>query len=85
MTKYNCSYAYDVSCYFDFTVEAETWEKAETKIEEALKNGVFAECLGEPDGSSANGERVFVSGEYDGEISADPTLEELEQEVKEEA
>ena len=62
MPKFNCSYAYCVSCYADFTVEAENEEEAEKIIERALENGCFASVSGDPSWEDTDQERVFVSG-----------------------
>lgn len=63
--RWLCSYAYDVPCYRDFVVEAETEEEARQKIEKALADGVFTdvmvkECL---DNWISESERVFVSNQ----------------------
>lgn len=77
MPKFNCSYAYDVSCYFDFTVEAKDAEEAQAKIDKAFKDGVFGEVSAEPCFEAGIGnERVVVSEETTDKTGA-PTLEEV--------
>ena len=64
MAKFLCSYAYDVPCYADFYVEADSEEAAEKLIQEKLKSGEFSGVAGEPCWENAgDNERVFVSGE----------------------
>jgi hypothetical protein len=64
MPKFLCSYAYDVPCYADFYVEADTEEAAEKLIQEKLESGAFSGVAGNPCWENAgDNERVFVSGE----------------------
>lgn len=78
MPKWNCSYAYNIPCYCDFVVEAESEEAAEKIIEQALADGKFSHVTCEPQFGDTDDERVFVSGEVSDEdaIGRD-TLEEL--------
>jgi hypothetical protein len=78
MPKYSCTYAYDISCYFDFTVEAKDWEEAERKIEKALAEKAFDYVCADPRpacGPTPDSERVFVNDETDNDY--DSTLEDL--------
>lgn len=64
--KWLCSYAYDVPCYYDFCVEAETEEEAEKICEKALAERLFSDTPGEPCWENGgDNERVFVSGKQD--------------------
>jgi hypothetical protein len=64
MPKFLCSYAYDVPCYADFYVEADSEEAAEKLIQEKLEAGAFSAVVGRPCWENAGeNERVFVSGE----------------------
>ena len=81
MPKFFCSYAYDVPCYADFYVEAESAEAAEKLIKEKLESGVFSGVRGAPFWENAGGnERGFVSGKVadadDPGISLDELLAE---------
>lgn len=61
---FKCSYAADISCYADFTIEADCRVQARAKLEEMLKRGCFENVT--PDPCFENGfsnERVFVSSE----------------------
>ena len=64
MPKFFCSYAYDVPCYADFHVEADSEEAAEKLIQEKLEAGAFSGVAGSPCWENAGeNERVFVSCE----------------------
>lgn len=63
MPRFLCSYAYDISCFADFTLEAETEAAAQTQLEAMLARGCFENVAAHP--CFENGpdhERVFVSG-----------------------
>jgi len=76
MPKFSVSYAHDVSCYFDFVVEAETEEEAEKKAEQAMKDGVFEQVTMDPCWETGfDNERVFVLDAQGNDL--EPTLEEL--------
>ena len=83
MPKFLCSYAYDVPCYADFYVEADTEEAAEKLIQEKFEAGAFSGVVGKPCWENAGeNERVFVSGEAakddDPGVSLDELLAETE-------
>jgi hypothetical protein len=63
MPKFLCSYAYDVPCYADFCVEAESEQAAKKLINEKLESGAFSGVSGEPCWENAGNDRAFVSGE----------------------
>lgn len=66
MAYFKCSFAADISCYADFTIEAENEADADNKIKELLRRGCFDEVS--PDVCWENGlenQRVFVSDETD--------------------
>ena len=72
MPKFKCSYAYDVPCYYDFTVEAADEAEAEKKIEEALVNRKFDKIGCDPCFEDAGyNPRVFVSGPADDDAEVD--------------
>lgn len=58
--KYLCAYAYDIPCYFDFVVEAESWDEAERLAIEAVDNGVFDNVTCEPQFQQADNHHAFV-------------------------
>ena len=60
--RFNCSYAYDISCYADFTVEAKDADEANAIIQNALEDGRFSSVAGEPSWDDTSNDRVFVSG-----------------------
>ena len=83
MPKFLCSYAYDVPCYADFYVEADTEEAAAQLIQEKFEAGAFSGVVGKPCWENAGeNERVFVSGEAakddDPGVSLDELLAETE-------
>ena len=63
MPRFICSYAYDLSCFADFTVEAPSERAAQQRIQQALKAGRFTnvECSSAYDNEAKN-HRVFVLG-----------------------
>jgi len=78
MPKFLCSYAYDVPCYADFYVEADSEEAAEKLVQKKLKAGAFSGVTGEPFWENAgDNERVFVSGEAGEDDKAGVSLDEL--------
>ena len=78
MPKFNCSYAYDVSCYYNLTIEAADEREVQAKLEEALKAEKFGDCCGKPDwGSAPQNERVFVSGLADNQDAPADDLDNL--------
>ena len=76
MPKYSCSYAYSVSCFADFTVEAETEAEAEKLIKTALAEGKFQNVECDVNWDNIDDHRVFVSGEAT-DFSPSTTLEDL--------
>ncbi len=62
MPQFNCSYAYDIPHYVDFTVEAETEAEAEAIMKARLEQGCFCQVAGEACYDNMTAERVFVSG-----------------------
>lgn len=66
MPIYKCSYAEDISCYADFTIEAASEQEAEDKLTEMLARGCFRDVPTVPcyENGSAS-QRVFVSSETD--------------------
>ena len=78
MPKFLCSYAYDVPCYVDFYVEADSEEAAEKLIQEKLGAGMFSGVAGSPCWENAGeNERVFVSGEAGEEDDLGVSVDEL--------
>jgi hypothetical protein len=78
MPRFLCSYAYDVPCYADFYVEADSEEAAEKLIQEKLEAGAFSGAVGDPCWENAGeNERVFVSSEAAEGDDAGILLEEL--------
>ncbi|MFZ3376222.1 MAG: hypothetical protein WA183_11775 [Chthoniobacterales bacterium] len=78
MAKFFCSYAYDVPCYADFYVEADSEEAAEKLIQEKLEAGAFSGVVGNPCWENAGeNERVFVSSEADEDDDAGRSLGDL--------
>ena len=64
MPKFVCSYAYDVPCFADFVVEAKSERAALRLIQQALRDGKFANVTAEPCWENGpSNERVFVQGE----------------------
>jgi hypothetical protein len=83
MPKFFCSYAYDVPCYADFHVEAESEDAAQKLIQEKLESGAFSGVSGSPFWENAGeNERVFVSGEVSHEDNPIVSLDELLAEAK---
>ena len=64
MPKFHCSYAHDIACYRDFVVEASSHRAAQRLLNQALRQGRFANVHAEPcwENGPAN-ERVFIQGE----------------------
>jgi len=64
MPKFICSYAYDITCFTDFTVEAKSERAALRKIQRAFKAGRFTNVDTRPcwENGLVN-ERVFVQSE----------------------
>lgn len=82
MPKFLCSYAYDVPCYADFYVEADSEEAAEKLIQEKLEAGVFSGVVGRPCWENAGEiERVFVSSEAGKDDDPGVSLDELTREL----
>ncbi len=57
--RYVISYAYEVTHYADFAVEARNMKEALRTAKAALHAGKFSDVAGQPDDTSA-GHRVFV-------------------------
>lgn len=77
MPKFKCSYAYDVPCYFDFTVEAPDEKSAEELATKALQSGTFDPIWGKVDeeaGAVPDSERVFVSTQCEDEDDGDDNV-----------
>lgn len=82
MPKFECSYAYDISHYFDVVVESKDRDEAQKKLDEALKKNQFAYCTGQPDDTTCN-ERAWVQDEItDGITDGMDTLEDVIQEAQ---
>ena len=80
MPRFRCSYAYEVSCFRDFTVEAPDEAAAQKIMDEALAAGKFDGVTAEPNVENyAGGDRCFVSGPDDDDGFHDPTEPTLEQ------
>lgn len=62
MPNFQMSYAYDVPCYTDFTVEAETAEAALAIAQDALKRGCLLQVSAEPSWDNMTNARVFDNG-----------------------
>jgi hypothetical protein len=78
MPRFLCSYAYDVPCYADFYVEAESEEAAQKLIQEKLEAGAFSGVVGSPFWENAGeNERVFVSSDAAEDDDVGVSLEEL--------
>jgi hypothetical protein len=77
MTKFVCSYAYDIACYADFVVEAKTEKAALRQIRKALREERFENVSADPCWENGpDNERVFVQGPAT-EFSPTTTLDEL--------
>ena len=77
MTKFVCSYAFDIACYTDFVVEAKTEKAALRQIRQALREGRFADVSADPCWENGpTNERVFIQGPAT-EFSPTTTLHEL--------
>ena len=77
MPKFVCSYAYDISCYADFVVEAKTEKAALRQIRKALREGRFENVSADPCWENGpDNERVFVQGPAT-EFAPSTTLDEL--------
>lgn len=80
MKRFRCSYAYDISCYRDFIVEAPDEAAAQKIMDDALAAGKFEGVTATPNPESyAGNDRCFVSGPDDDDGLADPTEPTLEQ------
>jgi hypothetical protein len=78
MPKFLCSYAYDVSCYADFTVEAPDEAAAQALIDQALADRKFDNVDADPCwNAGTNNHRVFVASGPDADSACGETLEEL--------
>lgn len=74
MPLFQVTYAYDVPCYTDFTVEADTEDAAEKIARDALRAGHLAEIGAQPEWDQCSGHRVFVQGEAE---YADPMQDQI--------
>ena len=76
LRAFNCSYAFDVPCYFDFSVRARNEEHAEQLCQQALKQGVFDDQTADANWDLSDNTRVFVSAErpndYDPQLTRQP-------------
>jgi len=61
------TYAYDIPCFFDFAVQADSEAEALAKMQAALAAGLFSGVTGKPDHSEPRGDRVFSGGAIDAE------------------
>ena len=77
MSRFICSYAYDLPCFVDVVVEAKSERAAKRRMQQALKAGRFnnVECSSAYDNEPKN-HRVFVMGEARPDDHTD-TLDEL--------
>jgi hypothetical protein len=82
MPKFICSYAHDIACFADFTVEARSERAALRQIRRALKAGRFNNVDPSPcwENGPAN-QRVFVQGQAT-EYAPTTTLAEIINERK---
>ncbi len=67
MTKFVCSFAYDVPHYVDFIVEAESEEAALIIAQDALDADRFAQVRGRPCYENEAEFRVFTDGPANGD------------------
>ena len=76
MPKFVCSYAYDVPCFADFTVEAESEAQALRLCKAAFAADKFNDVQCEANWGNDHNHRVFVQGEA-ADYSPDTTLGDL--------
>jgi hypothetical protein len=74
--KFVCSYAYEVSCYRDFVVEAKSKLAAQRKLNNALSEGKFDAVDAEPFWENTSNARAFIQGPAT-QHSTSVTMEEL--------
>lgn len=76
MPKFVMTYAYDVPCYVDFIVEAESEEAAEALAQAALDAGRFSDVSCEPDWDMSFDERCFACEEAtESDLQRNSTME----------
>jgi hypothetical protein len=81
MPRFNFAYAHDISCYAEFSIEADTLEQATEKANEQMLNNAFMQVPTEPDWNSYNQdtERVFhMESPTDRHFDDISTLENIE-------
>ncbi|HEV7924436.1 MAG TPA: hypothetical protein VGR14_03730 [Verrucomicrobiae bacterium] len=76
LSKFVCSYAYDVSAYVDFTVEAVSEQAAKRQIQKALRADRFINVSTTLNYDCISRHRVFVDGPAT-EHATSTTMEEL--------
>jgi hypothetical protein len=77
MPTFVCSYAYDIACYADFVIEADSEAAALRRIRKALRDGRFENVSANPCWENGpTNERVFVQGPAT-EFAPKDTLEDL--------
>ena len=79
LKTFNCSYAYDVPHYAEFSVRASSERQAEAMIKKALKEKRFKNVEGAEAFANVCHERVFVVDAVSPEFASEP----MEQAIKE--